>query len=165
MGTSLLVLGRRESLGECSISLSTFQWNDLDEEAWEERRRDVELELTFPSVVVLGRESSRWWDLRTLTQTAELKLPDPVSSMELAHGGGTLCVTSGKSVVFLDIARFVLIWFPLLPSILLLSLSCLPLEIIFADPTASFGKQTRPSSLGCSSSPSHVRLASPVLEG
>ncbi|KAL7414180.1 WD40-repeat-containing domain protein [Mrakia frigida] len=47
----------------------------------------------------------RWWDLRTLTQTAELKLPDPVSSMELAHGGGTLGVTSGKSVVFLDIAR------------------------------------------------------------
>lgn len=27
--------------------------------------------------------------------------------MELAHGGGTLCVTSGNSVVFLDIARSV----------------------------------------------------------
>ncbi|CED83859.1 serine threonine kinase receptor associated protein [Phaffia rhodozyma] len=47
----------------------------------------------------------RWWDLRTLEQTAELKLPDAVTSMELAHGGGTLCVTSGKSVIFLDIAR------------------------------------------------------------
>lgn len=51
----------------------------------------------------------RWWDLRTLEQTAELKLPDAVTSMELAHGGGTLCVTSGKSVIFLDIARSVLL--------------------------------------------------------
>lgn len=47
----------------------------------------------------------RWWDLRTLEQTAELKLPDTVNCMELAHGGGTLCVTAGKSVIFLDIAR------------------------------------------------------------
>lgn len=50
----------------------------------------------------------RWWDLRTLEQTAELKLDDGVNAMELAHGGGTLCVTSGKKVVFLDIARCVL---------------------------------------------------------
>lgn len=49
----------------------------------------------------------RWWDLRTLEQTAELKLPDTVNCMELAHGGGTLCVTAGKSVIFLDIARCV----------------------------------------------------------
>jgi hypothetical protein len=48
----------------------------------------------------------RWWDLRTLRQTAELKVGEDVGSMELAHGGGTLCVTSGKNVIFLDIARY-----------------------------------------------------------
>ena len=47
----------------------------------------------------------RWWDLRTLTQTAQIDLGDPVSSMELAHGGGTLSVTAGSKVHFLDILR------------------------------------------------------------
>lgn len=47
----------------------------------------------------------RWWDLRTLSQTASLDLGDPVTSMELAHGGGTLSVTAGNKVHFLDILR------------------------------------------------------------
>ncbi|GFZ46465.1 hypothetical protein JCM24511_04712 [Saitozyma sp. JCM 24511] len=47
----------------------------------------------------------RWWDLRTLGQTAQLDLGDPISSMELAHGGGTLSVTAGNKVHFLDILR------------------------------------------------------------
>ncbi|RXK36050.1 serine-threonine kinase receptor-associated protein [Tremella mesenterica] len=47
----------------------------------------------------------RWWDLRSLSQTASLDLGDPVTSMELAHGGGTLSVTAGKKVHFLDIQR------------------------------------------------------------
>lgn len=46
-----------------------------------------------------------WWDLRTLGQTAQLDLGDPISSMELAHGGGTLSVTAGNKVHFLDILR------------------------------------------------------------
>lgn len=46
-----------------------------------------------------------WWDLRTLTQTASLDLGEAVSSMELAHGGGTLSVTAGSKVHFLDILR------------------------------------------------------------
>ena len=49
--------------------------------------------------------TSRWWDLRTLSQTASLDLKDPISSMELAHGGGTLSVTAGNKVHFLDILR------------------------------------------------------------
>ncbi|WVQ98418.1 hypothetical protein IAU59_005541 [Kwoniella sp. CBS 9459] len=47
----------------------------------------------------------RWWDLRTLGQIASLDLGEPISSMELAHGGGTLSVTAGKKVHFLDILR------------------------------------------------------------
>lgn len=47
----------------------------------------------------------RWWDLRTLSQVASLDLGEPISSMELAHGGGTLSVTAGKNVHFLDILR------------------------------------------------------------
>lgn len=45
----------------------------------------------------------RWWDLRTLEQTASFDMGEPISSMEMVHGGGTLSVTSGKSVHFLDI--------------------------------------------------------------
>jgi len=40
--------------------------------------------------------------------TAEMDLGAPISSMELAHGGGTLSVTSGSKVHFLDILRYVL---------------------------------------------------------
>lgn len=50
-------------------------------------------------------DTFRWWDLRTLSQVAQLDLGDPVTSMELAHGGGTLSVTAGKNVHFLDILR------------------------------------------------------------
>lgn len=57
--------------------------------------------------LALALTIQRWWDLRTLTETASLDLGEPVSSMELAHGGGTLSVTSGKSVHFLDIMRYV----------------------------------------------------------
>lgn len=39
--------------------------------------------------------------------TAEMDLGAPISSMELAHGGGTLSVTSGNKVHFLDILRYV----------------------------------------------------------
>lgn len=49
--------------------------------------------------------SVRWWDLRTLDKTGQLDLGDPISSMELAHGGGTLSVTAGNKVHFLDILR------------------------------------------------------------
>lgn len=49
----------------------------------------------------------RWWDLRTLDKTGQLDLGDPISSMELAHGGGTLSVTAGNKVHFLDILRYV----------------------------------------------------------
>jgi hypothetical protein len=52
--------------------------------------------------------NDRWWDLRTLGMTAEMDLGAPISSMELAHGGGTLSVTSGSKVHFLDILRYVL---------------------------------------------------------
>jgi hypothetical protein len=52
--------------------------------------------------------NNRWWDLRTLGMTAEMDLGAPISSMELAHGGGTLSVTSGSKVHFLDILRYVL---------------------------------------------------------
>jgi serine-threonine kinase receptor-associated protein len=45
----------------------------------------------------------RWWDLRTLGETASFDMGEPISSMEMVHGGGTLSVTSGKSVHFLDI--------------------------------------------------------------
>jgi len=56
--------------------------------------------------VSAGEDGSvRWWDLRTLSQVAQLDLDDPVTSMELAHGGGTLSVTAGKKVHFLDILR------------------------------------------------------------
>jgi hypothetical protein len=37
-----------------------------------------------------------------------MDLGAPISSMELAHGGGTLSVTSGSKVHFLDILRYVL---------------------------------------------------------
>lgn len=49
----------------------------------------------------------RWWDLRTLNKMGQLDLGDPISSMELAHGGGTLSVTAGNKVHFLDILRCV----------------------------------------------------------
>lgn len=49
--------------------------------------------------------TGRWWDLRTLSETASLDLEDPITSMELAHGGGTLSVTAGNKVHFLDILR------------------------------------------------------------
>jgi serine-threonine kinase receptor-associated protein len=39
--------------------------------------------------------------------TGEMNLGEPISSMELAHGGGTLSVTSGSKVHFLDILRYV----------------------------------------------------------
>jgi serine-threonine kinase receptor-associated protein len=32
---------------------------------------------------------------------------EPVNSMEMVHGGGTLSVTSGKTVHFLDIMGYV----------------------------------------------------------
>ena len=51
--------------------------------------------------------NKRWWDLRTLGMTAEMDLGAPISSIELAHGGGTLSVTSGSKVHFLDILRYV----------------------------------------------------------
>lgn len=48
----------------------------------------------------------RWWDTRNpRAQTSELNLEEPVSSMELAHGGGTLSVTAGNKIHFLDILR------------------------------------------------------------
>ncbi|BEI83088.1 hypothetical protein CcaverHIS002_0309560 [Cutaneotrichosporon cavernicola] len=47
----------------------------------------------------------RWWDLRTLSQIDEVDVGVPISSMELAHGGGTLSVAAGKSVHFLDVMR------------------------------------------------------------
>lgn len=47
----------------------------------------------------------RWWDLRTLEETAQLDLGASVTSMEMAHGGGTLSVTAGSKVHFLDILR------------------------------------------------------------
>lgn len=49
----------------------------------------------------------RWWDLRTLKETSQLDLGESVTSMEMAHGGGTLSVTAGKKVHFLDILRYV----------------------------------------------------------
>jgi len=49
----------------------------------------------------------RWWDLRTLKQTSCLDMGEPVNSMEMVHGGGTLSVTSGKTVHFLDIMGWV----------------------------------------------------------
>lgn len=49
----------------------------------------------------------RWWDLRTLQETSKLELGDSVTSMEMAHGGGTLSVTAGNKVHFLDILRCV----------------------------------------------------------
>jgi serine-threonine kinase receptor-associated protein len=49
----------------------------------------------------------RWWDLRTLKQTSCLDMGEPVNSMEMVHGGGTLSVTSGKTVHFLDIMGYV----------------------------------------------------------
>ncbi len=49
----------------------------------------------------------RWWDLRTLSQTASFDMGEPISSMEMVHGGGTLSVTSGKKVHFLDILGWV----------------------------------------------------------
>jgi serine-threonine kinase receptor-associated protein len=45
----------------------------------------------------------RWWDLRTLEQTSSFDMGEPVNAMEMVHGGGTLSVTSGKTVHFLDI--------------------------------------------------------------
>ncbi|CAK9786771.1 putative Serine/threonine kinase receptor associated protein [Cutaneotrichosporon oleaginosum] len=47
----------------------------------------------------------RWWDLRTLSQIDEVDLGGSISSMELAHGGGTLSVAAGKNVHFLDVMR------------------------------------------------------------
>lgn len=58
------------------------------------------------SVFLCSHElTARWWDLRTLSQTASLDLEEPITSMELAHGGGTLSVTAGSKVHFLDILR------------------------------------------------------------
>ena len=62
---------------------------------------------TPPQLTEEGSDD-RWWDLRTLGMTAEMDLGAPISSMELAHGGGTLSVTSGSKVHFLDILRYVL---------------------------------------------------------
>lgn len=45
----------------------------------------------------------RWWDLRTLEQTTSLDMGEAVNSMEIVHGGGTLSVTSGNTVHFLDV--------------------------------------------------------------
>lgn len=45
----------------------------------------------------------RWWDLRTLKEVSSFDMGEPVNSMEMVHGGGTLSVTSGKTVHFLDI--------------------------------------------------------------
>lgn len=61
--------------------------------------------LTVYSAAELTFCDFRWWDLRTLSQVASLDLGEPISSMELAHGGGTLSVTAGKNVHFLDILR------------------------------------------------------------
>ncbi|KAL7425042.1 hypothetical protein Q5752_000730 [Cryptotrichosporon argae] len=47
----------------------------------------------------------RWWDLRTLSEVGSLDVGAPISSMELAHGGGTLSVAAGNDVHFLDILR------------------------------------------------------------
>ena len=58
-----------------------------------------------PSALHFRRSDVRWWDLRTLSETASLDLKDPITSMELAHGGGTLSVTAGNKVHFLDILR------------------------------------------------------------
>jgi len=75
-----------------------------------------QLEFQLPKMVSSGTPllarrcegaNDRWWDLRTLGMTAEMDLGAPISSMELAHGGGTLSVTSGSKVHFLDILRYV----------------------------------------------------------
>ena len=55
----------------------------------------------------------RWWDLRTLEETAQLDLGASVTSMEMAHGGGTLSVTAGSKVHFLDILRYVFVPSPM----------------------------------------------------
>jgi WD40 repeat protein len=78
--------------------------------------KDWSVHLTAKAVVIQRHDAHRidlsnyltyssWWDLRTLGQTAQLDLGDPISSMELAHGGGTLSVTAGSKVHFLDILR------------------------------------------------------------
>lgn len=66
----------------------------------------VSLGMLF-SLALYAFADDRWWDLRTLGMTAEMDLGAPISSMELAHGGGTLSVTSGSKVHFLDILRYV----------------------------------------------------------
>jgi serine-threonine kinase receptor-associated protein len=63
--------------------------------------------LGTPNSFTLEEANRRWWDLRTLWMTDEMDLGAPISSMELAHGGGTLSVTSGSKVHFLDILRYV----------------------------------------------------------
>lgn len=45
----------------------------------------------------------KWWDLRTLKDVSSFDMGEPINSMEMVHGGGTLSVTSGKTVHFLDI--------------------------------------------------------------
>ena len=60
--------------------------------------------------------------------TAEMDLGAPISSMELAHGGGTLSVTSGSKVHFLDILRYVLDFFP---------------SILYSGSTGKFQKRER----------------------
>jgi serine-threonine kinase receptor-associated protein len=43
--------------------------------------------------------------VRSPREIAQLDIGQPVTSMELAHGGGTLSVTAGSTVHFLDIVR------------------------------------------------------------
>lgn len=70
-----------------------------------ERRRGRRGQVSWSHRQYRSESHVRWWDLRTLSQTASLDLKDPISSMELAHGGGTLSVTAGNKVHFLDILR------------------------------------------------------------
>jgi hypothetical protein len=49
----------------------------------------------------------RWWDLRSMGKTNELKFDEPITSMERSSSslGELLTVTSGKKVFFLDLHK------------------------------------------------------------
>lgn len=45
----------------------------------------------------------RWWDLRNLSETHSITLPDAITSMELSVPKSTLVVASGKDVSFVPL--------------------------------------------------------------
>ncbi|KAG8692175.1 hypothetical protein FRC08_009965 [Ceratobasidium sp. 394] len=45
----------------------------------------------------------RWWDMRTLSQAASIKLPEAPTSMELSIATSTLTITHGKTVSFIPL--------------------------------------------------------------